>query len=68
MSLKSCRLRSPCRCGSSEGLILPGIWPHCGRLTCWECGRHQRWLGKKDYALALSKGLVNDVLELEAIA
>jgi hypothetical protein len=66
--LKKCRLRSPCRCGSSEGLILPGSSPHCGKLLCWECGRHQKWLAKKDYALALSKGLVNDVLELEAIA
>ena len=66
--LKSCKLRSPCRCGSTDGLITPGSSPHCGKLLCWKCGKFQKWLGKKDYALALSKGLVNDVLELEAIA
>ena len=68
MSLKKCRLRSACRCGSSEGLIFPGTGPHYGCLICWQCGRHQKWLGRHDYQRALSKGLVNDVAELEAIA
>lgn len=68
MSLKKCRLRSRCRCGSSEGLILPGSGPHCGKLLCWECGSYIRWLGKKDYNLALKLDLINDVWELKVIA
>ena len=68
MSLKKCRLRSRCRCGSSEGLILPGSGPHCGKLLCWGCGGFLRWLSRADYQRALSKGLVNDLAELEAIA
>ena len=68
MPLKKCKLRSPCKCGSFDGLITPGTGPHYGRLICWECGRFIRWLNKVDYQRALSKGLVNDVAELEAIA
>ena len=56
--LKSCKLRSPCRCGSESGLITHGTGPHCGKLLCWECGSYNRWLGKKDYNLAVVKGLV----------
>jgi hypothetical protein len=66
--LKSCKLRSPCRCGSTDGLITPGSGPHWGRLTCWQCGRHQKWLGRDDYQRGLAKGLVNSHDELEAIA
>ncbi len=66
--MRSCKLRSPCRCGSSNGLILPGTAPHRAALRCWDCGRFIRWLGKNDYARAQKLGLINDVQELEAIA
>ena len=66
--LKKCRLRSPCRCGATDGLILPGAGPHYGRLNCWQCGRHQKWLGRHDYQRALSKGLVNTLADVEVIA
>jgi hypothetical protein len=66
--LKSCKLRSRCRCGSTDGLIAPGTGPHWGRLTCWECGKFVRWLNKRDYNQAKKLDLINDSAELEAIA
>jgi len=66
--LKSCKLRSPCRCGSTDGLITPGVKPHLARLVCWNCGKFQKWLSKKDFDRALKLDLINDARELEAIA
>jgi len=68
MSLKKCKLRSPCRCGSFDGLITPGTGPHRAKLVCWECGRFIRWLNKSDHRRALTHGLVNSLADIEAIA
>ena len=67
MSLKKCRLRSPCRCGSESGLITPGTGPHGGRLTCWECGKFQKWLRRADYQKAQRTGLVNSLADIDAL-
>ena len=66
--LKRCQLRSPCRCGSESGLILPGVGPHRAALRCWDCGSFIRWLGKNDYARAVTHNLVNSPAEMEEIA
>jgi|LakMenE18May11ns_1017448.scaffolds.fasta_scaffold9768002_1 hypothetical protein len=68
MSLKKCRLRSPCRCGSTDGLIAPGTGPHLAKLVCWECGKFQKWLKQSDYQKAKRTGLVNSLADIEAIA
>jgi hypothetical protein len=66
--LKKCRLRSPCRCGSTDGLITHGSGPHMAKLVCWECGSYIRWLTRTDYQRAKGHDLVNDLAELEEFA
>jgi hypothetical protein len=66
--LKSCKLRSPCKCGSTDGLITHGVKPHLAKLVCWECGKFLKWLKQSDYQKAKRTGLVNSLADIEVIA
>jgi transposase-like protein len=35
-------------CGSTTAIVEPGTGPHVARLTCSECDRFIRWIGKKE--------------------
>jgi hypothetical protein len=37
-------------CASTTALIGPGAGPHAARLTCSECDRFIRWVGKRELA------------------
>lgn len=59
--MKPCRLKRACPCGSSQGLIEPSGNMHPAKLSCWDCGRFQRWLSKAEAIRARSQGfLVED--------
>jgi hypothetical protein len=52
-----CKLRRPCPCGSTKGLITPSGNMHPARLSCFECGRFLKWLNKSDADRARDMGV-----------
>jgi hypothetical protein len=56
--MKPCNLKKSCKCGSSQGHIVPCTPPHAGKVVCWECGRWLKWLGRNDLQRAVKCGLV----------
>ncbi len=59
--LKPVPLKKPCyNCESSHGYITPsGNKTHSARLSCIECHRYLKWLGKADFERAVKLDLVN---------
>ena len=57
---EKCRLKNPCEgCGGSHGIITPVDRatgnPHSYRLDCHDCGRFQRWVGKREFDRKIGK-------------
>lgn len=59
--LKTVTLKKSCyNCESSHGYITPsGNETHLARLSCIECDRFLKWIGKADFERAKKFDLIN---------